>query len=131
MTRNYKILIQEQRHDGSYLTTWASEIREAVSMNSAVDRFLRNFEKDNPVQRVIFRKWYRRQDGTGIIALFPDSPWCNGLVTSFEHVGQHGGADYQGVIRRTRAATEDDYASLKRELEASPYGYRLKVVKHR
>ena len=86
---------------------------------------------EDPPVVVIFRKWYRRCDGTGIIALFPAEDWdrAGTLCTSYEHVGQHGGADYAGVISRTRPATPDEYAALARELEAAPFGYRLIVRK--
>jgi hypothetical protein len=78
---------------------------------------------------VVFRKWYRTSDGSGIIALFPAEDWGGGLCSSFEHIGQHGGADYAGVIARTKAASPDEYADLKRELESSPYRYVLDVRK--
>lgn len=80
---------------------------------------------------VIFRKWYRRCDGTGIIALFPAEPWSgrDPMVTSYEHVGQHGAADYSGVLSRTKPASPDEYAALKRELESAPYHYQLAVRK--
>lgn len=51
-------------------------------------------------QRVVFRKW---RDTGSVIALFPEIPtdlqgwYCE----AYEHVGQHGGADYHGVIRAT------------------------------
>lgn len=84
-------------------------------------------EKQDPV-RVVFRKWNKRNGG-GIIALFPDLKERSGLVPSYEHVGQHGGADYNGVISQTTLAAPEEYADLKRELESNPYNYNLKVVK--
>ena len=68
---------------------------------------------------VIFRKW----SNGNIIALFPEIPadidkkFCQ----SYEHVGQHGGADYQHVIRSTKAATVDEYSELLQELEQIGY----------
>jgi len=77
---------------------------------------------------VIFRKWHTRQDGHGVIALFPGVPGGRaGLCDSFEHMGQHGSADPAAVIRRTRPAAPAEYADLKNELEAAPYGYVLDV----
>lgn len=77
---------------------------------------------------VVFRKWYRRSDGTGVIALFPLEPgWRDGLVNSFEHDGQHGSADYDGTISRTRAAKPHEYESLLRELESPPFNYWLDI----
>jgi hypothetical protein len=77
---------------------------------------------------VVFRKWYRRCDGNGVIALFPlESDPKTGMVQSFEHVGQHGAADYTSVLTRTRVAKPDEYADLLKELESTPYDYWLDV----
>ena len=74
---------------------------------------------------VVFRKY---PDGE-IIALFPTIPadsygrYCQ----SYLHVGQHGGADYQGVIGDTTPARPAEYASLKKEIEG--LGYKLRVIR--
>ena len=76
--------------------------------------------------KVVFRKW---KNGD-IIALFPDEPWDqNGyMVTSYMHIGQHGAADYAGVIASTQPAREDEYRDLLAELEQ--IGYKnLNIVK--
>lgn len=89
-------------------------------------------DDEKPVT-VIFRKW-RKNDytGDGIIALFPDVlPESYGNVLSYEHVGQHGDAHYGNVIAGTVPATPDEYAALKRELEAPPYEYKLAVRRRR
>lgn len=77
---------------------------------------------------VIFRVW--RANPKTVIALFPyEIADARGLYcSSYEHIGQHGGADYNGVIAATRPATADEYSSLKSELESYPYTYRLKVI---
>ena len=83
----------------------------------------------NPIVRVVFRKWNKR-NGNGVIALFPnESHGWPGQVMSFEHLGQHGPATYQAVITSSTLATPEEYADLKKELESSPYHYNLKVVK--
>ena len=52
---------------------------------------------------VVFRRW---QNGD-VIALFPELPadlygeYCD----AYEHVGQHGGADYFGVIQKTTSCS--------------------------
>lgn len=74
---------------------------------------------------VVFRVW---RDG-GVFALFPCEPWCAGMVASYEHVGQHGGADYAGCIGRSRAATAEESAPLRRELESR--GYQLAIRQRR
>jgi hypothetical protein len=65
--------------------------------------------------RVVFRRW---REGGGVIALFPELPadahghFCD----SYMHVGQHGGADYHGVVRYTAPATPEESAALAAEL---------------
>lgn len=75
--------------------------------------------------KVVFRKW---KDGD-VIALFPDivNP-CDGTVTSYMHIGQHGSADYTGIIAATNPASETDYRSLLHELRAIGYN-SLKIVR--
>jgi hypothetical protein len=46
---------------------------------------------------------------------------------SYEHVGQHSGAQYAGVIGMTSPASPQAYAALKRELEQ--IGYKLEVMR--
>jgi hypothetical protein len=68
----------------------------------------------NQVDVVVFRKW---KNGD-LIALFPELPadihgrYCD----AYEHVGQHGGADYFGVIQQTKPCSLDDAADLITEL---------------
>jgi hypothetical protein len=70
--------------------------------------------------RVVFRRW-SAADGGGVIALFPDQPEGRGRVNSYEHVGQHGGADYHGVVGRTKPAKPDEYRNLLQELKHIGY----------
>lgn len=69
--------------------------------------------------RVVFRKW---KNGD-IIALFPDEPWSRSsyMTTSYMHIGQHGAADYAGVIADTSLAQEDEYKDLLNELKTIGY----------
>jgi len=75
---------------------------------------------------VVFRKW---RDGFGVIALFPEIPadlygvYCE----SYEHIGQHGGADYRGVVMATTPVGPREYAELAEELRR--LGYSLRPVK--
>ena len=77
--------------------------------------------------KVIFRRW--RSGDKAVIALFPEQPaelfrpYCN----SYEHLGQHGSADANFVVSKTRLAKKEEYAELKRELER--IGYKLKICK--
>lgn len=46
-------------------------------------------------------------------------------------MGQHGGADCEGIVKRSRPAKPEEYEALKRELESYPYAYRLKACERR
>jgi hypothetical protein len=76
--------------------------------------------------QVVFRKW-RPSHGSSVIALLPQEQSSEHYCSSYEHVGQHGGADYDGVMRMTRPATMKEYADLKAELEGAPYHYVLDI----
>ena len=81
--------------------------------------------EETPV-RVIFRVW--RQKPQNVIALFPDEDFDGrGHCSSYEHIGQHGAADFFGVLRPSRLPTPEEYAPLQRELEQ--IGYRLIIRK--
>ena len=72
---------------------------------------------------VVFRMW--RGD---VIALFPAiAADTSGHCLSYQHIGQHGGADYAAIIADSRPAMVDEYAGLKAELEG--IGYALRVCK--
>jgi hypothetical protein len=86
-------------------------------------------EKDNYKTDVIFRVWNNKNFcGDHILALFPHEV-CeyNGNVTSYEHVGQHGGANYNHCINVSKHAKETEYKDLFEELES--IGYDLNIVK--
>ena len=69
--------------------------------------------------KVVFRA-YPEGD---VLALFPEEPGdCTGRTCScYQHVGQHGQADYNGCIASTRAAKPEEYAPLARELNMIGY----------
>jgi hypothetical protein len=71
---------------------------------------------------VVFRYWQRE-----LIALFPElAADMNGYYCdSYQHVGQHGGADYAGIIRNSRPATKQEYKDLAHELRQR--GYKLDI----
>lgn len=76
------------------------------------------------VTKVIFRRW-KVGPNKSVIALFPATPgdttgkFCN----SYEHVGQHGQADYQGVMHATQPVQigDVDVKALRRELAGCGY----------
>ena len=74
--------------------------------------------------RVVYRIF---KQGGDVIALFPDIPADNSghLCSSYQHIGQHGGADIQCVIKQTCPATFRERYELREELLA--IGYRLQT----
>ena len=83
-------------------------------------------EQDTEKTVVVFRYW-RGQ----VIALFPELVEHNSrMVDSYMHIGQHGAADYAGIVQFSRAATPEEYQSLKDELEDG-FGYNLEIRQKR
>ena len=77
---------------------------------------------------VIFRK---DPDGT-VFAIFPSVlNDCKRMVGVYQHVGQHGGGDYMGMMRSSKPARPAEYASLATELRSVPFKYRLQIVERR
>jgi hypothetical protein len=75
---------------------------------------------------VVFRRW---KDCGTVIALFPEIPadihgyFCE----AYEHVGQHGGADFHGVIQNTTPVATEEAADLAEEL--TRIGYNLRPIR--
>lgn len=71
---------------------------------------------------VIFRK-SRKTDGGEVFALFPTIPSdVYGLYCmSYQHVGQHSGADYRLCISQSTPANFEERADLHAELESLGY----------
>ena len=87
-------------------------------------------EKDKELTEVMFRKEKSRTFKDTIFALFPhECSTSEGLVTLYQHVGQHSSADYDFCIRKTKPAKKEEYKDLKEEIES--LGYNLKIVKKR
>ncbi len=68
-----------------------------------------------------------RIDGYGVFALFPHEV-CDlkGHVTTYQHVGQHSGADYTHCIYKSKKATPKQYKPLLQELKS--IGYNINIV---
>ena len=65
-------------------------------------------KKDKFKTDVIFRIWNNKKfAGDHILALFPHEV-CdfNGNVTSYIHIGQHGGANYNHCVNASKLAKE-------------------------
>lgn len=72
---------------------------------------------------VVFRRFKK---GGDLIALFPaEINYSEGHCESYQHVGQHGSADYAHCISRSIPVSAAEYAPLKRELES--IGYDLTI----
>jgi len=82
--------------------------------------------KPEPPTPVLFRTW---PDGV-VDAFFPTEPGTPDPSTCevYSHIGQHSSGNLIACIARTRPATPDEYADLKRELEG--IGYILDI-RHR
>jgi hypothetical protein len=78
------------------------------------------------IDLVVFRRW---KDCGTIIALFPEIPAdiFGQFCEAYEHVGQHGGADYYGVIQATVPVRHDEADDLAEELEK--IGYNLRPIR--
>lgn len=79
-----------------------------------------------PATIVVFRVW---KDAGTVIALMPKEDAGNFMCMAYEHIGQHGAADYSHVISKTRPATKKEYKDLEQEL--TQIGYNLVVKKRR
>jgi len=74
--------------------------------------------------KVLFRKF---KEGD-VIAIFPEqcgneSPYT---CSSYQHVGQHGACDPQGLMRTTKPAKPSEYKDLMMELRR--VGYKLQLI---
>lgn len=83
---------------------------------------------------VVFRTWKGSHKET--TALFPYQIERFGnyghiSCACFEHIDQHGSADYENVIRQTRPATAAEIAELSAELTRAPYRYVLRPILRR
>ena len=91
--------------------------------------------KHRPMDKVLFRTW---PDGT-VTAVWPAIPADNegNLCQTYEHIGQHGGGDWNVIVKRTRAATPSEYQDLLQEITAIGYCpiiihlVHRKLVEHR
>lgn len=78
---------------------------------------------------IIFR-YDTSKDWKGtIFAIMPYMVERNGMVTYYQHVGQHSSGDYYNMIATSRPANEFESADLKAELKS--IGYNIKEVKQR
>lgn len=81
-----------------------------------------------PITPVIFRRMNKGHGGE-VVAVFPTdaASYQAHECGCYFHVGQHGQCDPWHIMRNSKLARPAEYADLKAELEAAPYGYRFKV----
>jgi hypothetical protein len=87
---------------------------------------------DSDVVDVMFRVVKAGEWKGTVEAWFPSLPGTNAYyrdMLTYAHIGQHGSGDIDYMQQKTRNAKPSEYASLKRELESGPDGYKLRVVK--
>lgn len=85
---------------------------------------MNSMEKDTFKTRAVLRRF---KDGGDLLALFPDEDYGNGLIMSYQRVGQHSGADYTYCISASIPVSELEAKPLVRELES--IGYNLQIIK--
>ena len=78
---------------------------------------------------VILRRW--RAAPRSVIALFPAMPGEHGRINSYEHVGQHGEADYLRVVAQTEPVDVGDPEAQDLLAELRAIGYDTLVRRRR
>jgi hypothetical protein len=145
-TGNYEVNIWYK--EGGYWETYYGKgglIKDVtLTFDEAIEQLEKYIEEENehiqgiinePETTVIFRKFTGKEfEGFNpeIIAFFTEQNWtsgdCNqGMVMSYMIVGEHGEADYYGLLSDTKLATPEEYADTKKVLEN--LGYKLVVKK--
>jgi hypothetical protein len=84
--------------------------------------------QSTPPIPVLFRTDKRDKTITAWFPTIPSEPNYYLYCQTYEHVGQHGSGSMDYMTRETRAATQEEYAPLLREL-TEQVGYTLRVVK--
>lgn len=83
---------------------------------------------DTEITPVIFRRMNKGYGGE-VLAVFPTdaASYKAHECGCYAHVGQHSACDPWHIIQHSKPATPAEYADLKAELEAEPYGYNFRV----
>lgn len=107
--------------------------RKFDELSTPYDKYVAAFKlgleissEDEEATLVVFRTFNDKYQDA--IALFPEHvTYPNGDCESYQHLGQHGTANYNHCISMSRPSTEKEIQILKRELES--IGYNLKIRK--
>jgi len=83
-------------------------------------------EIDEHKTDMVFRVGTSKEFKGDVFVLFPyEIADSNGGVVSYQHIGQHSAADYDFCMRKSRKATTEEYAPLKKEMESLGYNVNL------
>jgi hypothetical protein len=82
-----------------------------------------------PELPVIFRAERSGDFKDQVTAVLPTIPYNDTTLTTYAHVGQHGGGSYAWYSQHTRPATPKEYDSLLKELTFVYDGYKLVIRK--
>jgi hypothetical protein len=77
---------------------------------------------------VLFRKSVGEHEDVTAVFPFEEAIRDKPYMGCYAHVGQHGSCHIDWVMESTRAATPEEYAPLKRELEQAPFGYKFLIL---
>jgi hypothetical protein len=87
-------------------------------------------EIDENKTDMVFRVGTSKELKGDVFVLFPhEVADFSGGVISYQSIGQHSAADYDFCIAKSRKATIEEYASLKKEMET--LGYNVNIVSKR
>lgn len=84
-------------------------------------------EKDKHKTEIVFRLWKEQE-----IALFPYiiDTFHNYTIMSYMIIGQHGGADYDYIIKNSKPISNPENTKIYKEL-VGEFGHNIKVIKRR
>ncbi len=77
---------------------------------------------------VLFRKSIDEYSDVTAVFPFEEAIRNEPFMGCYAHVGQHGSCHLDWVTEKTRPATPDEYANLKKELESAPFNYKFIVL---
>jgi hypothetical protein len=104
--------------DGEYEFIW--RLRDHVLMLGR--------DKADAETVVLFRKSVGEHEDVTAVFPFEEAIRDKPYMGCYAHVGQHGSCHIDWVVESTRAATPEEYAPLKRELEQAPFGYKFLIL---
>ena len=112
-----------------WLAGWTSAYENDPAAQAAADKWEAE-RSDEPTlaaqDRIVVRAWKGEEHNP--IAIFMDQPEGDGLFNSYQHIGQHGGADPK-IIHDTLPIALDHPAVVALITELRQIGYNPRVLK--